>query len=160
MATVPIRLVNDSIVVRGLVDGDKTVFVLDTGDAVGPVFSKSDAFRLGLTEGAAEGVSGAGGASNVYQTTANITFDDMSYPDEPCAIDTSLQGQSLIGLPFFLRTCSKMEFDFVARTLSLTAKAPKPEISHAPAEAYVPPALPPLPQSEPFPPEVAPEPAS
>jgi hypothetical protein len=122
VSTVPIRIVNDSVVIRGLVDNEATVFVLDTGDAIGPVFNQADAFRLGLEEGTEEGVSGAGGASNVYQTTASITFDDMHFPFETCAIDTSLQGQSLMGLPFFLRTCSKMEFDFDARKLTLTSK--------------------------------------
>lgn len=102
MAVAGIRIVDQSIIIEALVNGHVCEFVLDTGDAVGPVFNAADAARLGLPQGAAEGVSGAGGASSVVATNATIQLGDAQYPDEPGAIDSSLQGPSLLGLPFFL----------------------------------------------------------
>ena len=123
MPTVPIRILDSSVVVRGSVNGSSTLFVIDTGDAVGPVFNSADAFRLGLTDGQEEGVSGAGGASGVFETTASVTFDTLTFPNERCAIDPSLQGYSLLGLSWFLKKCDEADFDFKGRTLSLSAKA-------------------------------------
>lgn len=124
MATVPIEIVNDSIVVNAQVNGQPVAFVLDTGDAIGPVFCAEDAARLGLQQGEPFGVEGAGGASTSYQTTASITFDDVTYADEPSAIDLDLQGDSLLGLPFFLAKCAVLSFQITERTLSLVPLAP------------------------------------
>lgn len=119
MATVPIEIADDSIVIRAAVNGHLVEFVLDTGDAIGPTFTAADAARLGLVQGEPFGVEGAGGASSAYQTTASITFDDVTYPDEPSAIDDDLQGQSLLGLPFFLARTETVTFNWPARQLSL-----------------------------------------
>jgi predicted aspartyl protease len=102
----------DSIIINATVNGEAIQFVLDTGDAVGPVFTSADAQRLGLTAGAATGVEGAGGASQVQATTATIGFDDATYINEPSAIDSSLEGSSLLGLPFFLAKCRFLAFSF------------------------------------------------
>ena len=119
-ATVSIEILDDSVVIKAVVNGKPVEFVLDSGDAVGPVFTQADAARLGLVKGAPFGVEGAGGASSAYETTASITFDSATYTDEPSAIDDDLQGQSLLGLPFFLDRTSVLSFDFPARTLTLT----------------------------------------
>jgi hypothetical protein len=120
VSTVPIEIQDDSIVVHAVVNGQPWTAVLDSGDAIGPVFNQADASRLGLVQGQPFGVEGAGGASTSYETTASITFDDISYPDEPSAIDGDLQGQSLLGLPFFLAKATVLSFDFTARQLSIT----------------------------------------
>ena len=117
--TVPIEIVNDSILIHAVVNGQPASFILDTGDAIGPVFTSADAGRLGLIQGAPFGVEGAGGASSAYQTTADISFDDVTYKDEPAAIDDALQGDSLLGLPFFLAKAGTLTFSFTARQLSL-----------------------------------------
>lgn len=126
MTAVPIEIQDDSIVISAKVNGRPVDFILDTGDAIGPTFTQSDAARLGLTQGAPFGVEGAGGASSACETTASITFDDVTYDSEPSAIDDDLQGQSLLGLPFFLAKCEVLSFDFTTRQLTLvplTAKA-------------------------------------
>jgi predicted aspartyl protease len=102
MAVTALRIQNDSIVIKALVNGKPCEFVLDTGDAIGPTFNSADAQRLGLAEGPSEGVSGAGGASSVYATTATIALGADVYASEPGAVDPDLQGPSLLGLPFFL----------------------------------------------------------
>ena len=123
VTTVPIEITDDSIVISATVNGKPVSFVLDTGDAVGVVFNQADAQRLGLVQGQPFGVEGAGGASSAYQTTASVTFDGITYPDEPSAIDLDLQGQSLLGLPWFLARTSEVTFDWPARTLSLVPVA-------------------------------------
>jgi len=123
--TVPIEIQQDSIVIKAVVNGQQTPFVLDTGDAVGPVFTQADASRLGLQQGAPFGVEGAGGASTSYATTASITFDSVTYDSEPAAIDDDLTGESLLGLPFFLARASSLSFDFTAGTLSMVPLPPK-----------------------------------
>lgn len=122
-ATVPIEITQDSIVIGATVNGKPVSFVLDTGDAIGPTFTAADAQRLGLVQGQPFGVEGAGGASSAYQTTASVTFDGITYADEPSAIDLDLQGQSLLGLPWFLARTSEVTFDWAARTLSLVPVA-------------------------------------
>lgn len=119
VTTVPIEIVNDSVLIHAAVGGQPVSFILDTGDAIGPVFTQADAARLGLVQGAPFGVEGAGGASSAYQTTASITFDDVTFTDEPSAIDDDLAGNSLLGLPFFLAKAGTLTFSFSARTLSL-----------------------------------------
>ena len=118
-ASVPIEILDDSIVISATVNGKPVSFILDTGDAIGPTFTSADASRLGLVKGAPFGVEGAGGASSAYQTTADITFDDLTYTGEPSAIDDDLTGSSLLGLPFFLARTETLTFNWPARTLAL-----------------------------------------
>ena len=114
---VPFQLQDDSIVIQATVNGKPVTFVLDTGDAIGPVFTAADAQRLGLKEGQEFGVSGAGGATTSYVTTADVTLDGSEFAGEPSAIDTNLEGYSLLGLPFFIRECRWFMFDMDARQL-------------------------------------------
>ena len=60
MTTVPIEIVNDSVLIHAAVNGQPVSFILDTGDAIGPVFTAADAARLGLVQGAPFGVEGRG----------------------------------------------------------------------------------------------------
>jgi predicted aspartyl protease len=117
--TVAFRLHENSIAFPAKVNGQPADFVLDTGDAVGPVFNSADAERLGLQAQGAEGVSGAGGASQIYQTTATIGLDIIAWDDEPGAIDPALQGPSLLGLPFFLKKTDQLAIDFSMSLLVL-----------------------------------------
>jgi predicted aspartyl protease len=119
MTSVAFDLYQNSVVIAGKVNGQNVDFILDTGDAVGPVFNSADAARLGLKEEAAMQVSGAGGASTSYTTTADITFDDRTWNGEPSAIDADLQGPSLLGLPFFAAKCVVLLFDFQGKQLTL-----------------------------------------
>ena len=116
---VPIEILDDSILIHAVVNGQTVALILDTGDAIGPVFTSADAARLGLVQGAPFGVEGAGGASSAFQTTADITFDSVTYANEPAAIDGALQGDSLLGLPFFVAKAGSLTLDFTGRTLSL-----------------------------------------
>jgi aspartyl protease len=125
VTSVPIEILNGSIVIHAAVNGQPALFVLDTGDAIGPTFTGADAQRLGLAEGAPFGVEGAGGASSAFATTASITFDDVTFENEPSAIDLDLQGDSLLGLPFFLAKCASLSFDFAVGRLTMTGAAPK-----------------------------------
>lgn len=118
MTAVPFRLEGDAVVILGSVNGQPVEFVLDTGDAVGPVFTPADAARLGLAQGAAQSVEGAGGAAPVYQTVASVSFGHRVWAAEPSAVDPGLAGYSLLGLPFFVRETAGLLFDF--RGLSLT----------------------------------------
>lgn len=119
MSTVPFHVEDDSIVISAVVDDQPVTFVLDTGDAIGPVFTGADAERLGLVAGAAFGVSGAGGASTSYETTADVTFDDKTFENEPSAIDLDLQGTSLLGLPFFYTKCLELRLNFADSHLTM-----------------------------------------
>ncbi len=125
MATVPIEILEDSILIHAAVNGHSVAFILDTGDAIGPTFTAADAARLGLDAGAPFGVEGAGGASSAFATTASITFDDVTYADEPSAIDDDLTGRSLLGLPFFLARTEAVTFNWPARQLTLVPLAAK-----------------------------------
>jgi predicted aspartyl protease len=109
---VPMTVQDGSIVVQGSAAGQPVEFILDTGDAIGPVFTAADAQRLALQPAGELGVEGAGGASAAYATTADVTLGKDTWQAEPSAIDPALQGRSLIGLPFFLRECSVLTFDF------------------------------------------------
>ena len=126
VTTVPIEITDSSIVIHATVNGQPWTAVLDTGDAIGPTFTAEDAQRLGLVQGAPFGVEGAGGASSAFATTATIAFDDVTYPDEPSAIDLDLQGQSLLGLPFFLAKAETLTFNFAGKQLSMTAPGSGP----------------------------------
>lgn len=117
--TAPIRVENGSIVILASVGTEPVEFVLDTGDAIGPVFNSADAERLGLTQGDPIQVEGAGGESTSFETTANVQFERRLYENEPSAIDTSLSGPSLLGLPFFLRETKYVLFDFSAGKLTV-----------------------------------------
>ena len=119
VTTVPIEIQDGSIYVHASVSGQQVVFIVDSGDALGPTFTGADAARLGLAQGQPLGVEGAGGASTAYETTASVTFDDITYENEPCAIDLDLAGNSLLGLPWFLARTETVSFDWGARTLSL-----------------------------------------
>ena len=126
MPTVPIELDNDSIVIRNAtVNGQPIVFIVDSGDAIGPTYTAADAARIGLVKGEPLGVEGAGGASTVYATTATVTFDDITYADEPGAIDDDLTGSSLLGLPWFLARTAETNFNWAARQLSLVPLPPE-----------------------------------
>jgi predicted aspartyl protease len=119
MPSVPIEIQDDSIVIHAFVNGEPVQFVLDTGDAIGPTFTTADAERLGLVKGAPMGIEGAGGASSAWQTTASITFDDITWTGEPGAIDDDLEGSSLLGLPFFLAKCAELTFCFTTSELTM-----------------------------------------
>jgi hypothetical protein len=116
---VPFQVIDDSIVFTVIVNGISISAVLDTGDALGPTFTATAAKLLSLPQGAAEGIEGAGGASNVYQTTATIQVGSITFPAEPGAIDTELQGLCLLGLPFFLAKCARFEIDITRSQLVL-----------------------------------------
>jgi predicted aspartyl protease len=113
------RIVEDSIVIAALVNGQTVECVLDTGDAIGPVFTAADAARLKLVKGAPFGVEGAGGASTSYESVATVQFDSRIFKNEPVAIDESLADQSLLGLPFFLGKCQSLSFDFQTGILTM-----------------------------------------
>ncbi len=117
MTSAAFDLYQNSVIIAGMVNDLPVDFVLDTGDAVGPVFNSADAARLGLPQQSAEQVSGAGGLSTTYATVATVNFDDRTYPDEPAVIDPDLQGPSLLGLPFFVAKCQVLLFDFSGRDL-------------------------------------------
>jgi hypothetical protein len=119
MTEVAMQVVNDSIVIKAIVNSTPIEFVLDTGDAIGPVFTAADAAKLELVQGAPFGVEGAGGDSTSYETTADIRFDDRDYSDEPSAIDISLEGQSLLGFPFFYAKCLELKFNFADNILTM-----------------------------------------
>jgi predicted aspartyl protease len=121
-ALIPVRFENSSIVVPVTVNGRSLEMVIDTGDAIGPTFTQADAKALGLVQGPAEGIEGAGGASDVYETTATIALGSLVFPDEVGAIDDSLEGQSLIGFPFFQARCSIFELDLLNACLILIGR--------------------------------------
>jgi len=112
MATTNFRVVNQSIVIDGLVNGRGISFVVDTGDAIGPTFNSADAEALKLPSLGPLDVSGAGGSVQIQRTEADITIGGSSYLKEPGAIDPDLQGPSLLGLPFFLRKGGVLSFNF------------------------------------------------
>jgi predicted aspartyl protease len=120
-AHIPFHIKQNSIVLEAEANGQPTAFILDTGDAIGPVFSAEDAERLGLSATGEIGVSGAGGAVEEYSTVATITLDGLTYTDEPSAIDVSL-GASLLGLPFFLSKASSFSFDLDAGVLTVEVR--------------------------------------
>ena len=117
MALSALRVDNNSLVISALVNGKPVDFVLDTGDAIGPTFNAADAARIGLPQGAAEGVEGAGGASSVYATTASIRLGSALFDNEPGAVDPDLDGPSLLGLPFFLAKGGALILDWADNTL-------------------------------------------
>lgn len=109
--TARFRLVRSSIVIAGYANRVPVEFILDTGDAIGPVLNSADAGRTGAQQGPAFGVSGAGGATTSYETEVDISFGGTTWHGEPGAIDTNLEGPSLLGLPFFTRNFSGFYFD-------------------------------------------------
>jgi predicted aspartyl protease len=112
MSTVSFEIYNNSILLTGKANGQDIDFILDTGDAIGPVFNSEDSDRLHLVPIQAETVSGAGGESPIDSCRATVQLGDDIFENEPSAIDPSLQGPSLIGLPFFLNNCSSITLDF------------------------------------------------
>lgn len=119
---VPFVVQYDSIMVQADVNGRPCVFILDTGDAVGPVFNGAVAQALALPSLGDLQVSGAGGATTNYITKATISFGGLTFKDEKGAIDTHLQGASLLGLPFFLSKTSSLKFDFETMMIQLEPK--------------------------------------
>lgn len=124
MATVPFQVTNSSIVIEGLVNGQPVTFVVDTGDAIGPTFNASDAKALALPNLGPLDITGAGGSVEISKTQADITLGGTTYVSEPSAIDTNLDGPSLLGLPFFLRQGGILSFDFDNGALSFEACEP------------------------------------
>lgn len=119
---VPFSVVSDSVVLHAVANNRSVDFILDTGDAIGPVFNSEDAERLGLQPTGEIGVSGAGGATTNYSCVATVKLESVQYVDEPSAIDTQLQGSSLLGLPFFLKISSQLTFDFSRNVLIVVTK--------------------------------------
>ena len=118
MTAIPMHVVNQAVNIPAHVNGQPVTFILDTGDAIGPVFNAADAQRLGLVSGPPLQVSGAGGAaSGITETTADIQLGPFTYPGELGAIDPNLEGPSLLGLPFFSGRLSFLGFDFQGREL-------------------------------------------
>lgn len=110
---------DNSVYVKATVNNQPVLFILDTGDAIGPVFTAIDAERLGLPRLGVIGVSGAGGATQNYGTQATVQLGEAVYDNEPGAIDPYLQGASLLGLPFFLSRATRLTFDFSGNTLEI-----------------------------------------
>src|SRR5437899_2010176 len=119
MATVPISIQQDSILVQGSVNGQDVLFIVDTGDAVGPVFNANDAVQLNLPNEGPLNVSGAGGAVEIYATQASIHLGGLVFENESGAVDTNLNGPSLLGLPFFIKQGGVLAFDFAHGTLTV-----------------------------------------
>lgn len=124
MATVPIDVQNNSILVHAAVNGQDLIFIIDTGDAVGPVFNAQDAANLQLTNEGPIGVSGAGGSVEIYATKASINLGGALFQDEPSAVDSNLQGPSLLGLPFFIKQGGVLAFDFTNMSLTFGSAHP------------------------------------
>jgi hypothetical protein len=118
MATVPIEIQDNAILVHAAVNRQDIVFVIDTGDAVGPVFNAHDAQWLDLKNDGPIGVSGAGGSVEIYATEADVGLGGILFQNEPSAVDTNLQGSSLLGLPFFIKQGGILAFDFAHNTLT------------------------------------------
>jgi len=113
MTAVPMQLIDNSVWIPAQVNGQPILFILDTGDAVGPVFNADDAATLALPQGDPLQVTGAGGAaSGIYATTATIVLGPFEYDNETGAVDPNLEGPSLLGLPFFTARTSFLGFDF------------------------------------------------
>lgn len=106
------RIVNQSIVINATVNRKPVEFILDTGDAIGPVLNSADAERVGAPQGEQFGVSGAGGATTSYQTVIDVTFGGITYNNEAAAIDPNLEGPSLLGLPFFVDKSRELAFNW------------------------------------------------
>lgn len=121
---VPIKIVGASVYVVGEVNGHPCLFIIDTGDAVGPVFNVIDARRLGLKPASEFQVSGAGGSSTSYATKADVKLGMTGFEGEAAAIDPYLAGASLLGLPFFLSKCAKLTFDFENSKLIMSSATP------------------------------------
>jgi gag-polyprotein putative aspartyl protease len=119
MATVPISIQDGSILIEGSVDNQDIVFIVDTGDAIGPVFNEADAASLNLPNDGPLNVSGAGGAVEIYATKASIHLGGLVFENEPGAVDTNLEGPSLLGLPFFIKQGGVLAFDFANGTLTV-----------------------------------------
>jgi hypothetical protein len=123
MATeIPFRVIRNSLYIKAGAAGQPCLFILDTGDAIGPVFNSADAERLDLKATGVIGVSGAGGATENYGTETDIMLGDLTFQGEPGAIDPYLQGPSLLGLPFFLGKARLLTFDFTRGILAIEPK--------------------------------------
>lgn len=91
----------NAIVIPVTFNDFETVAVVDTGDALGPTLCTADAEAAGVSATTPVGISGATGAGEVMQGTANVTVGDSTYENETVYVDPSLS-VSLVGLPFFL----------------------------------------------------------
>jgi len=125
MPTTQFQILDGSIVVDGAVNGQPIQFIVDTGDAIGPTFNSADADSLKLPDLGPLEVSGAGGSVAISKTQADITLGNTTYTSESSAIDSNLQGPSLLGLPFFLRQEGTLCFDFETNQLSFGAEMPE-----------------------------------
>jgi hypothetical protein len=114
---------DNAIYVQATVNNKPVVFVIDTGDAIGPVFNAADAETLALPNLGPLGVSGAGGSVQIYSTKANISLGGDTFQDEPSAVDSMLQGNSLLGLPFFIKQGGVLAFDFAHMTVTFGPSA-------------------------------------
>jgi hypothetical protein len=121
-ALIQTQFVSNSIVLPITVNGHDLLAVLDSGDALGPTFTRAVAQALGLVQGAQVGIEGAGGASSVYETTATIQVGSLVFENEPSFIDTNLEGYSLMGYPFFYARCSFVGIDNDHDVLMLIGK--------------------------------------
>lgn len=124
MATVSIAVENNAILVQAAVNNQDITFVIDTGDAVGPVFNSQDAQKLGLQNDGPIGVSGAGGSVEIYATKASVNLGGALFQNEPSAVDANLQGSSLLGLPFFIKQGGVLAFDFTNMSLTFGSAHP------------------------------------
>lgn len=124
MATVPIEIQNNSIMVHAAVNSKDVVFIIDTGDAVGPVFNAQDAANLQLENDGPIDVSGAGGSVEIFATKASINLGGALFQDEPSAVDSNLSGPSLLGLPFFIKQGGVLAFDFTHMSLTFGSAHP------------------------------------
>src|SRR5262249_49102981 len=128
MTTVPFKLIDSSILVEGKVNGKTVVFIVDTGDAIGPTFNANDAKLLGLPDLGPLEISGAGGDVQISKTQADISLGESTYKAEAGAIDLNLEGPSLLGLPFFIPKKGTLQIDFDAKLLSFGSGMQQPKV--------------------------------
>ena len=121
-ALIPVQFVQNSIVMPVTVNGHELFAVLDSGDAIGPTFTSAAAQALGLAQGPAEGIEGAGGASSVYETPATIQVGSLVFENEPSIIDMNLEGYCLLGWPFFQSRVAVFEVDIQNAALILIGR--------------------------------------
>lgn len=137
MPTTSFRILDNSILVDGLVNGRGIAFIIDTGDAIGPTFNAADAQALGLQSLGPLDVSGAGGSVQIQRTEADITLGGSTFRSESGAIDPDLNGPSLLGLPFFLRKGGTLSFNFDTGILSFGPTSSKKHSTWNSLKAYL-----------------------
>lgn len=134
--TVPFEYVPGAgVVIEAKVNGHDCPMLLDTGDALGPTFNGRDMQQFGLVSQGPIGISGAGGPSQAYGTTATVEVGGVKFENEAGAIDLALQGISLLGLPWFKAKTEALAFDFKNNVLVFEIPDPKPAKPKAKAKA-------------------------